>query len=171
MLALALFAPTPAGASTEWQIKPYVGVTFGGGSGGFLGEIVGAEVDLAHAPGFFETGDLSRISSSRVTTLTGNVILGLPRRATEYTLRPYFIGGLGLMQVRITDASSFLRVSMARPALNIGAGVTGALSDRTGVSWELRHFRTLGEGSPAGSSFGPQELSFWRANMALVIRY
>ena len=189
MFTLALFVSSTAWASTEWQIRPFAGVTFGGDttlvdleqasghpnivlgvSGGLLGEIAGVEVDLGHAPGFFETGNLTRVASSRVTTLTGNVILGLPRRATEYTLRPYFVGGLGLMQARISDALNSL-VTMARPALNIGGGVSGALSERTGVSWELRHFRTLGHGSPAGSSFGPQELSFWRANMALVIRY
>jgi hypothetical protein len=190
MFTLALLAPSPARASTEWQIRPFAGVTFGGSttlvdleqasghpnlvlgvSGGLLGEIVGVEVDLGHAPGFFEVGDLTRVSSSRVTTLTGNVILGLPRQATEYTLRPYFVGGFGLMQARSTDAISGLPFTMARPALNLGGGVTGPLSGRTGVSWELRHFRTLGEGNAAGGSFGPEQLSFWRANMALVIRY
>jgi hypothetical protein len=46
------------------------------------------------------------------------------------------------------------------------------LTNRTGVSWELRNFRGFGR-DPLGEaiSFGPERLSFWRATMALAIRY
>jgi hypothetical protein len=47
-------------------------------------------------------------------------------------------------------------------------GVTGFLSDRFGVSWDVRRFRSVGGQDPG--SDGPR-LSFWRANMALAIRY
>ena len=53
---------------------------------------------------FFRGGtrdlDFKLVSKSSVLTFTGNVIVGLPRRATEYTLRPYFVGGFGLMRAR-----------------------------------------------------------------------
>ncbi len=54
------------------------------------------------------------------------------------------------------------------PAIDLGGGVTGFLSDRIGVSWDVRHFRSVG-GKTRGLSFGREQLSFWRANMALVI--
>lgn len=186
---MALVAPAPALAATEWQIRPFAGLTVGGGttlndpelavgkrnavfglSGGLLGDVVGVEADLGHGPGFFDTGDSLLVSSSRVTTLTGNVIVGLPRRATEYSLRPYVVGGLGVMRARAVDSlNDAVPVEMTRPAFDFGGGVSGALSDRTGLSWELRYFRSFnGKDDPLG--IGAERLSFWRANMALVFR-
>jgi hypothetical protein len=189
VLALAFLVPASAHAQTEWQIRPFAGFTFGGGTtlldlddatGGFntvfgagvalLGDVAGVEADIGYAPGFFEGGDARLVSSGSVTTITGNVILGPPRRVTEYTLRPYFVGGFGLVHVRTFDSLSVFSLSLTRPALDLGGGVTGALSDRTALSWELRYFRSVG-GDLRGQSFGPEELSFWRANMAVVFRY
>ena len=189
LLAWALVAPAQALAATEWQIRPFAGVTFGGGttlndpelavgkrnfviglSGGLLGDVFGIEADLGHGPGFFDTGDSLLISSSRVTTLTGNVIAGLPRRTTEYSLRPYLVGGLGVIRAHAVDSlNNAVPVDMTRPAVDVGGGVSGALSDRTGVSWELRYFRSFhGKADPLG--IGAERLSFWRANMAFVVR-
>jgi hypothetical protein len=191
---MALMAPSSAGAETEWQIRPFAALTFGGGttlldldfasgklktaigvSAGLLGDVLGFDVDLSHSPGFF-TGDTKNIAQSSVTTFTGNVIVGAPRSATEFTLRPYFVGGFGVMRAHSYPSSSgALEVNMTRPAVGIGGGVSGSLTDRTGLSWELRHFRSVGEVDPRGQSVGPEsageKLSFWRANMALVIRY
>ena len=187
---VALLVPTAVRADTEWQIRPFVGLTFKGsttlvdpeqaagkvnlalGVGvGLLGEIVGIEGDLSHAPGFFQSGDQELVASSRLTTLSGNVIVGPSRRATEYSLRPYFVGGFGLIDARIQLTLSALDIRTTRPAMNFGGGVTGPLSDRTALSWELRYFRALGGDAIPGASLAPVELSFWRANMALVIRY
>ena len=186
----ALLAPSAAGAETEWQIRPFVGLTFKGsttlvdyeqavgkahfvlgGSVALLGDIVGVEGEFALVPGFFQSGDQDLVTSSRLTTLTGNVILGLPRRATEYTLRPYFVGGFGLLDTRSLIVLNAQEVTLTSAVLNLGGGVSGSLSDRTGLSWEVRHFRSLGGDASVGGSLAPVQLSFWRANMALVIRY
>ena len=107
VLVLALSVPAAAQVSAEWQVRPFIGVTFGGDTnvidwehasgsanialgvnGGLsLGEFVGLEADLGHMPGFFQSGEESLVSTSRVTTLTGNVSVGPPRTATEYFLR------------------------------------------------------------------------------------
>jgi hypothetical protein len=185
-----LIAPSAARAETEWQIRPFVGLTFKGSttlvdqelaagkahlmlgaSVALLGDIVGIEGELAHAPWFFESGDQELVTSSRLTTLTGNVIIGLPRRATEFSLRPYFVGGLGLLDAYSLIELNALEVKLTSAVLNLGGGISGPLSDRTGLSWELRHFRSLGGDASPGGSLAPVQLSFWRANMALVIRY
>ena len=177
--------------SAEWHVKPFLGIAFGGGttfvdvedaagsptvvsgvSGVLIGEVVGIDIDFSHAPGFFESGNRDLVVHSSVTTLAGSVVVALPRHLNEYGLRPYFVGGAGLMRVRIEHRLNVLDVADTLPAIQIGGGVTGFLTDRIGLSWEVRHFRTVrGTSVGRGLSFGPERLSFWRGTMALVIRY
>ena len=76
------------------------------------------------------------------------------------------------MRSRIDDAKSLLSVSSSLAAWDMGVGVTGFLSDRFGVSWDVRYFRSVGgKDQGVGLSTGLEQVSFWRANMALAIRY
>lgn len=193
-LAIALLVlswPTVAGA--EWQIRPSVGVnvaqdtTFFGGdagaspakfgfgvAGALIGNVLGVEADFGRRRGFFPalSNGAGNVLNSSVTTLTGNVTVALPRRLTEYTLRPYFVGGAGLMAVRIDQKANTFDVSLNMSAVDLGGGITGFLTPRIGLNWDVRHFRSIGEGPVlAGVSNGPPAVSFWRANMALAIRY
>lgn len=189
LLAIALGGATRADA--EWQLKPFLGVTFGGGTtvldveqavgkpnisvglnAGLVGEIFGLEADLGYGPGFFQTGSKALVLDSNVTTLTGNVIIAMPRHLTEYTLRPYFVGGAGLLRASTTNASSVLEISRNFTAIDLGGGVTGFFTRRVGVNWDVRHFRSIRSSAPPnGLSIGHEQLSFWRASMALAIRY
>ena len=78
-------------------------ISFVGVNAALLGDVFGVEVDLGDSPGFFQSGNTNLVPKSRVTTLTGNFVLSLPRHMTEYTLRPYFVAGGGAMRVRIED--------------------------------------------------------------------
>lgn len=191
LLALALVMALPSPAAAEWQLRPFLGFTFGGkttfidleqavdgtnvvvGVGGvLLGEVLGVEVDLGHAPGFFEAGDQVLVVGSSVTTLTGNIVIAMPRRLSAYSLRPYFVGGGGLMRVRIDPGLDVLKVARTLAALDIGGGVTGFLTDQIGLNWDIRYVRSAGStGDGDGVSFGAEQLSFWRANMAVAFRY
>jgi hypothetical protein len=185
VLALLLM---PAPATADWQIKPFVGLTFGGKttfadpeqavgkanpivgvSGLVLGEVFGVGGDLGLAPGFFESGGQYLISS-RVTTLTGDAIVAMPKRMTEYTLRPYFVGGFGLMHIQSQGRQGALPVASTLAAVDLGGGATGFLNERVGLNWEVRHFRSVG-GQTRGNTFENESLSFWRATMAVTIRY
>jgi hypothetical protein len=192
MLAVALLL-FPAAASAEWQLKPFLGITFGGAttfvdaedaagepniaygaSVLLIGEIIGIDADVSFGPGYFDRGDLTLVSHSRVTTVTGNVVLAMPRRLTEYTLRPYFVGGAGMLRVNVHEASDAFVFADNLVGIDVGGGVTGFLGNtrRFGVNWEVRHFSSIG-GNPSliqGVSFGPEQISFWRASMALVFR-
>jgi hypothetical protein len=190
-LALAIVLLFVAPARAEWLIKPFAALTFGGGTtlidpehaagsvnptlgvnAGFNADVIGVEGDFGYGPGFFQTGDQDLVLKSNVTTLTGNVTLSLPKRMTEYTLRPYFVGGLGLLRASTTNASSLIETSGNWLAVDIGGGVTGFLSRRLGVSWEIRHFRMVnGKEGTGQTASGREQMSFWRANMALAIRY
>jgi len=188
-LAMVMMLPAPAAA--EWQIKPFVGLTFGGGttlvdvehaagkpnmvfgaSGLWLGDVFGVEGDFSRAPGFFQSGDQRLLLGSSVTTLTGSVVLALPRRIAEYTLRPYVVAGAGLVHAKIETAFDVVQVSSSLPVVDIGGGATGFLNERLGVSWDIRRFQSFGGGGrAAGNSFGNEKLSFWRLTMAMAFRY
>lgn len=190
-LALALLLLSPAPVVAEWQIKPFVGLTFGGSTtfvdvehaagranlvvgvtGVLLGEILGFEADFGRAPGFFQSGSSRLVLGSSATTLTGNIVIALPRRMAPYTLRPYFVAGVGLMHAEIEGSLGALRVSSTLPAIDLGGGATGFLTDRIGLSWDVRRFRSVaGKVQARGVSFGNEQLMFWRANMAVAIRY
>jgi hypothetical protein len=188
--AIVLLMLAPVSAAAEWHIKPFVGLTFGGKTtfvdfekaagkvnpiygvtGVLLGNVFGVEGDLGRAPGFFETGSQELLQpGSRVTTLTGNVVVAMPKRIAEYTLRPYFVGGMGLVHVKEDGRLGGLTVSSTLPVIDFGGGATGFLTNRVGLSWEVRHFHSL-SGNANGNSIGDEQLSFWRATMAVTIRY
>ena len=193
-LALALWLLAPASAAAEWQVRPFIGFTFGGAttfvdpekaigtqnavigiSGGWLGEIFGVEADFGRSPGFFQIDDpaaLRLVRTSAVTTLTGNIVIALPGQMAGYGLRPYFSGGAGLMHIDAFGALGGVLHNRTLPSLSLGGGVTGFLSNTVGLNWDVRRLNTLrGEGETLGHSVGREQLSFWRATMALALRY
>jgi hypothetical protein len=190
IVALMFFALSPTRAAAEWQIRPFLGVTFGGGTtfveeigaagslhliggvnGALLGDVIGVEADFSHAPGFFQSEDQNLVLANSVTTLTGNAVISMPRHLTEFTLGPYFVMGAGLMRVHIEQSLDFLSVTRTLPAMDVGGGVTGNLSERFALNWDARYFWSVGGREASGISVDAEQLSFWRAMMALVIRY
>jgi hypothetical protein len=145
-----------------------------GGSVGWLSQgIIGFEGDFSYGPRFFETdNEAGEIAASHLVTVSGSVIVAAPLRVTGYSLRPYLIGGLGLMHSGITyvTASAFPPVDDDSVGFNIGGGAIGFLSPRTGVRFELRHFRTFDREPNEVSAEVSSKLSFWRLTVGLVIR-
>lgn len=188
LLVFALSVLQPATGWAEWQLKPFLGATFGGttsfilpgqeagkrklaigASGTWLGTFIGVEGDIVRVPGYFE--DPLLIQGSSVTTLTGNIVLTLPRKYTEYGLRPYLVGGGGVVRVTIDQATALLTVKTTVKVLDFGAGATGFLSDRIGLNWDVRYFRSVGGKEGTGLTIGGKEqISFWRATMGVAIR-
>jgi len=190
LVTLMLLLLWTARMSAEWQIRPFLGVSFGGDTtlidldhaagspnvvvgvnGALLGDVIGVDVDFGRAPGFFQTGDQGLVQRSSVTTFTGNVVIAPPRHLTEYTLGPYFVFGAGVMRARSQDFNrTNLSVASNLPAMDVGGGAKGFVSDRIGLNWDVRYFWSVG-GKELGGIIGPEQLSFWRASMGLVIRY
>lgn len=190
MLACAALLLQPATAAAEWQLKPFVSVTFGskftfidldqvegekkftvGGSATWLGNVFGVEGDVGYVPGFFQTeNDETNVLGSSVATLTGNVIVALPRKMAKYTLRPYFVGGGGLVRVAFSDRFGVLTTSRSLGVIDLGGGATGFVNERVGLNWDVRYFRSLGGSEDTGLSVGREQISFWRATMGVAIR-
>jgi hypothetical protein len=142
-----------------------------------LGEIFGVEGEWSQAPGFFQARDQDTLASSGVQTFTGSFIVAVPRRVAEYTLRPYLVAGAGVMRLRSEGkpgATTLFPIRETLAAIDMGGGATGFFNERVGVAWDLRYIRSVGgeSGDPLVTIDGlAKQLSFWRANMALVLRY
>jgi hypothetical protein len=208
-LAVALLLLAPVNADAEWHFKPFLGFTFEpsttlagdiehaagvlvppgeesqssnvafGASVALLGEVFGVEGEWSQMPGFFQARNQELVASSSAQTFTGSVIIAVPRRIAQYALRPYFIGGAGVMRLRSVDGrgpvSGLFAISETLAAIDFGGGATGFFNERVGIGWDLRYFRSVGgetTGDPTVTTDGlAKQLSFWRANMALVLRY
>ena len=191
-LALLLYSCTPdTKASADWLIIPFLGTSFAGettflvleegagsrmtlgGSLALIGNgVFGIEVDVGHTPRFFEGDDpLGLVLSSRVTTVSGNLLLAAPLSFTRESLRPYLVGGLGLLQARAGDAFSVFPLEEDRLGLTVGAGAIGFVSDVTGLRFDVRHIKAVSGSDGPLVREGVSRLSFWRATAGIVIRY
>ena len=191
LFALALACPRTA-AAQDLLLIPYLGFTFGGGSALFadlesgssesasavggsvalLGQgILGVEGDIGYVPGFFERGDAQVVSvGSFVTSLTGSVIVTLPLTITRESLRPYVVGGGGVMWAEARDVLTTFPIKSTMPAITFGGGAIGFLSNTVGVRFDLRYIRSLGAGDDEIAGTGAR-VRFWRGSVGLVLKY
>lgn len=185
----AFILAVPGMAAAEWHFTPMLGTTFLGRTslvdleaatgqrhknlGGSIallgGGTLGVEGFFVWTPGFFETGDQDLIRSSRSLALMGNVMLTTPRRWTEYTLRPFVSGGFGLLQASRTEVHSVFTSTANMTGYNIGGGVIGFFSQRTGVRFDLRYYNNLTAPDNV-PSIGPVNLRYMTASVGIVLR-
>jgi hypothetical protein len=178
----------PRGAAAEWHLTPTVGLTFAsntslpdpdhgtekvhpqfGAAVSFLGGgVLGVEGVFVFTPGFFK-GDDILIESSRSIVLMGNVLVTAPRRWTEYNLRPFVSGGVGLLQASYQDRFEGLPVSTRMSGFNIGGGAIGFFSPHTGVRFDLRYYGNLSRQGVALTS-EKVHLRYMTASVGLVVR-
>ena len=190
VLALIVCCGAPRAASADWLITPFIGVKFRadttlldldqsqeqtsttlGGSVMLLGEgPFGVEADFGYSPGFF--GSKSElVTSSRVITLMGNVVIATPISVTRESLRPFFVAGAGLMDARLRTTIGIFDEKLANPAISLGGGALGRLSDGIQLRFEIRRFQYLTAQGATGIAFGTTRLTFWRADIGLAFRY
>ena len=185
-----LLAPHAALAQTDLLIVPFVGgkfagrttiaiaeptasnkkITFGVSTMILTASVLGVEGDVEQTPQFFGQGIRRTVTSSVVTTLTGNVVITVPKVITQESLRPYLVSGVGLMHAQVSTTAGILDTKSNLLGLDIGGGVVGLVSPRAGARFELRHFKNLTNDSGA-VTIGGTRLSFWRATAGLVLRY
>ena len=188
---VCLLASVPAPAVADWFIVPFTGATFGsqtnyvdldaatqrtnvvyGASGGVLGRgILGVEVDAGLSPGFFQRAGPELVTSSRVTTLMGNLIVTTPLSFSREGLRPYVVGGLGWLHAASDDFSDVFTFRRDLLGVTVGGGATGYFTDTVGVRFDLRYMRNVTEPAPGSIGFGPTRLSLWRATIGLALHY
>jgi hypothetical protein len=183
---------SPRTADADWIFAPFIGSTFagstalpdldqgassnqfifGGSAGVWTRGIFGVEGEFSYAPRYFETGDRQGvITGSNVFTLGGNVVIATPVSITRESLRPYIVGGVGWMRVSIEELQSVLPGLLGTRnsvALNFGGGVVGFVTPRTGLRFEIRHFRSLEHDEDFLTLESQSLLSFWRVTGGVV---
>jgi hypothetical protein len=194
-MLIAALLTVPGAACADWLFMPFVGGAFSGqsalpdiesasgstqlilgGSVALLSDgLLGVEADIGYAPRFFEADNFAgNIVSSNAATVSGSVIVATPLSVSQYSLRPYLVGGLSLMHRSVDEGVPLLGLSDDREnsiGFNVGGGAIGFLSPRTGVRFELRHFRSLEREEDRLTGDPTTLLSFWRATVGVVIRY
>jgi opacity protein-like surface antigen len=173
----------PAPSSAQGFISPLMGYDFGEDSScpaftgcedkklnigvgiGTMGSVLGFELDVSYAKGFF--GEAPGYSSS-VLTVMSNILLG-PEIGPA---RPYGSGGLGLMKSNVsTDVTSLFETSNNHFGWNLGGGLMIMATDNIGIRGDIRHFHSFQNLEILGFPISDTKLDFGRASAALVFRF
>jgi opacity protein-like surface antigen len=184
-LVIAAIAAAPAAAQTTGGLAtPFIGVvtdtpidesrTVYGGAIGATGPVLGFELDFGYSPNFYELeddfGELG--SSGSVTTLMGNLLIGVPIGA----VRPYATVGVGLMRSNLELFDVFDDLDRNDFGLNYGAGVMAFFTDHVGVRGDIRQFRSLQNNDldddiPDLGDFDLSDFKFWRATAGVTFKF
>ena len=191
----------PAAAHAEWQFAPFLGFSFGGDTNLVVTQVVdrhwnlggavrlvgagpiGLESVFVYVPGIFETPPpdpfsntppSQAITKSHSLALMGNVVLTTPRAWNQYGLRPFISGGLGLLRVSHNDIAFPARGNL--PAYNVGGGAVGFLTDKVGLRFDLRYYRTLPPGQEPGDQTVTEfqdrvHVHYWTGSVGVVFKY
>lgn len=192
----------PRAASADWVLTPFVGWNFKGsaevnGDGGtsftnkFEKKIdyglslaamgsgaVGFEIDFGYSPNFFESGTASNnafefTNDSNVTTLTGNAIIGIPIGGQRGgSVRPYVVGGVGLIRTNVQDAAGLFDVTTKNDfGFDVGGGVMGFFSQNVGLRGDVRYFRGFRGDSDNVTGLGVSDFRFWRGSLGVSFKF
>lgn len=190
-------AAVPSTASAEWLFTPFLGSTFGGSAniggdgedfddeferklnyGASLawtgGGAVGFEIDFGYSPNFFQVSadddDFDFAGDSNVTTLMANLTVG----SGVGTVRPYAVGGLGLIKTRIQDAPQlFDDIDTNDFGFNLGGGVMGFFSENIGIRGDIRYFRSFQDDEEGDDDLdiGLSSFKFWRGTVGITFKF
>jgi hypothetical protein len=188
---LWILAPASASAQSGWLVTPFLGMKFDGStsiadlelaesarkstygvSGAFLTEgLLGVEAEFGWVPGFFENGRQNLVRSSSVVDLSGSLVLALPPSITRGGLRPYAVAGVAVVHADAADVLDLFRIRRTVPALNLGVGAIGLLTNSVGVRFDLRNLHSFNKGKdPYQVSIG-RNISYWRTTIGIVRRF
>ena len=200
-MIVAVSTVAPRTASADWIFTPFVGWNFKGAAdvvsagGTFSDEFekkinygfslagmgagaLGFEIDFGYSPNFFEGGTLGTgfdlVNDSNVTTLTANAIIGIPIGGQSGAgIRPYVVGGVGLIRSNLGDAGDFFDVQSKNDfGFDVGGGVMGFFNSNVGIRGDIRYFRNIGDDEPDNEfdlDFG--SFDFWRGTAGLSITF
>jgi hypothetical protein len=154
LLTIAVWAAFPSSASADLYFSPFIALKFGGET---------TLLDVDAVAGSNDAADKAKkVTWGGGVMWLGSGVLGVEG---EVAITPgYFQRDPSQV---LSDAG--LAYSRNLSAFNLGGGVIGMLSRRTGLRWDLRYLRGIGSGD-GDTLTGGARLTYWRASMAVVIR-
>jgi opacity protein-like surface antigen len=192
----------PSPASADWVFTPFVGwnfkstadvsdaagvelenrleqqLNYGFSLAGMGAGVVGFELDFGYSPNFFESGtnddgDFDLTNDSNMTTLTGNLILGIPIGGTTGgSVRPYFVGGVGLIRSNVGDVTDLFDVTTKNDfGFDVGGGVMGFFNDNFGLRGDVRYFRSFRGTDDNVTGLALGNVNFWRGSVGLSLKF
>jgi hypothetical protein len=192
ILSVILFG-LPRTARADFFVVPFFGMKFGGstsivdfelaagkkklvlGVGALKIDdgIIGLEVEFSNIAGYFGNEEMAAIQplvkpGSYVNDLTGSLVLALPPGATGGGLRPYLVAGGGMIHAEAEDIFETVQVRRTVPAINLGGGAIGMLTDNVGLRFDVRHLRSLSREGPTGSV--GRRIAYSRFTIGLLLR-
>jgi hypothetical protein len=189
LIAAVALAVVPGVAGADFLFTPFAGRTFAkdaegnehGTYGASLawmgGGIAGAEIDLGFVPNFFEPKDCTTCDnltgSNNVVDVMFNVVIGAPIGGQNGGgVRPYVVGGVGLLRQQVPGATDLLKVQTNDFGFDLGFGLYGFVSDHVGFRGDVRYFRSLQDEDPSATipSFALGKFDFWRWTVGVTFR-
>lgn len=183
VLLASLTLLPPAAAQAQGFISPLIGFNFGGDSGcpeitgceekrlnagvslGVIGSVFGFEEEFAYASNFF--GETPGVSSSVLTVMTN--VMFVPDIGP---IRPYVVGGVGLIKTKIElTPESLLTSDNNHFGWDLGGGVMVFFGEHLGIRGDIRYFHAFQDLELLGFSLGDTKLDFGRAAGALVLKF
>ena len=182
-MALLVLGSTAAPAHAQGFLSPFVGYDFGGDAScphidncqdkrlnagvgfGTMGSVFGFEEEIADARSFF--GKAPNISSS-VFTATSNLLIA----PTFGPVRPYAVGGLGLIKTHVEfRADSLFTSTNNNLGWDLGGGLMGFVGSHVGVRAEVRYFHTFRDLKALGFTLSHAKLDYGRASAGVVFKF
>lgn len=188
-----MLAMLPGVAHADFFIAPFMGMKFGGSTSIVdlelaagkkklvLGvaaikidnRIINFEAEFGNIAGYFSNEELGRDNplvkaGNYVNDLTGSVVFAAPPGMTGGGLRPYAVLGGGLIHAAAEDYYELFLVRRTVPAINIGVGAIGMMTNNVGVRFDVRHLRSLATDPPTGSV--GRHIAYSRFTVGLLLR-
>lgn len=186
LMTALLLVSGPTSARADWLFTPNIGVGFGGdiasndkltygASLGWMGAgILGLEADFAYTPQFFENGgDVDLFNKDNVTSLLGNIIIGVPIGGQSGGgVRPYVTGGVGWMKTHVESTGQFFTVNNDHFGFDLGGGLFIFATDHVGIRGDLRYYGDFQDFvSDNRIDITTGKLNFWRGTAGLTFRW
>ena len=106
------------------------------------GGVLGLEADIAHSPDFFGRTDLA---GSSVLTATGSLLIGIPRRRSDWRRfsSAYGLAGVGVIRSKVDGLRGVPSADDTKAAWEFGGGAMFFFGTHVGLRVDLRYFRTF----------------------------
>jgi opacity protein-like surface antigen len=183
LAALATLA-VPSLAHADGFISPLIGFNFGGDAScqtasncedkrlnfgvglGAMNAVFGFEEEFAYARDFF--GIRPGLQNASVLTVMSNFML-VPKIGP---VRPYVLGGVGLMKTHTEFTSTaLLSTDNNNFGWDVGGGLMVTIAPHVGVRGDIRYFHSFQDLSVGGFALSDSKLDFGRAAAAVIFTF